>query len=56
MLKIRKKDILVSDVGLTQGLDSTTISAEGKYYINSSRSGRTICLSLHYSGNNSCIC
>ena len=44
------------DAGLTQGLDSTTISAEAKYYINSLRSRRKFCLSLHYSGNNHFIC
>ena len=36
-----------------QGLDDTTLTAEAQYSINSSRSNRKFCLSLHYNGSTS---
>ena len=42
----KKRNISVLGEGPTQGLDDTTITAEGKYSIN-------FVLSLHYSGSNS---
>ena len=46
----KKKDILVADEG---GLDDTTITAEAKYSINFTESGKIFVLSLHYNGRNS---
>ena len=36
----KNKDILILGKGRTQGLDNTTLTAEAKYSINSSRSQR----------------
>ena len=49
----KKEDILVIGEGPTQALDSTTITAEDKYPINFTESGKRFLLSLHYNGNNS---
>ena len=49
----KKKDTLILGKGLTEGLDDTTLTAQFQYSINFSRSNRTFCLSLHYSGSNS---
>ena len=49
----KKKDILVLGEGPTQGLDDTTLTAEAKYCINSTQSGKKISLNLHYNRNNS---
>ena len=49
----KTKDILVLGVGLTQGLDDTTITAEVKYSINFTRLTRRFVLSLRYYGGNS---
>ena len=49
----KKKDTLILEKGLTEGLDDTTLTAQSQYSINFSRSNRTFCLSLHYSGSNS---
>ena len=49
----KKKDTLILGKGLTVGLDDTTLTAQSQYSINFSRSNRTFCLSLHYSGSNS---
>ena len=49
----KKKDILVLDLGPTQALDDTTLTAEAQYSINFSRSNRKFCLSLHKNGSNS---
>ena len=49
----KKKDILVLVEGPTQGLYGITITAETKYSINCTRSGRIFVLSLHYNGTNS---
>ena len=39
----KKKDTLVLSEGATQGLDDTAITAEDKYPINFTRSGRKFC-------------
>ena len=38
------KDILILDGGPTQGLDDTTLTAEAKYPINFTQSGKKICV------------
>ena len=48
----RKKDILILGKGPTQGLEHT-LSAEKMYSINFSDWHPTLCLSLHYNGENS---
>ena len=47
------KDILILVEGPTQGLDDPTLTAEAKYPINFSQSGKRFVLSLHYYGSNS---
>ena len=47
------KDILILGEGPTQGLDDTTLTAEEKYPINFTQSGKRFVLSLHYNGSNS---
>ena len=47
------KDILILGAGPTQGLDDTTLTAEAKYPINFTQSGKRFVLSLHYNGSNS---
>ena len=47
------KDILVLGEGSTQGLDDTTLTAETKYPINFTQSGKRFVLSIHYNGSNS---
>ena len=44
-----KKDILILAEGPTVGLDDTTLTAEAKYPINFTQSGKRI---LHYNGSN----
>ena len=44
----RRKDILILDEGLTQGLDNTALTAEAKYPISFIQSGKRFVLSLHY--------
>ena len=46
------KYILMLDEGPTQGLDDTTLTAEAKY-IDFTKSGRRLVLSLHHNGSNS---
>ena len=41
------KDILILGEGSTQGLDNTTFTAEAKYPMNSTQSGKRFVLSLH---------
>ena len=49
----KKKDILILDEDLTQGLDwITTLTVEKKYSINFTENNK-FCLSLHYHGANS---
>ena len=47
------KDILILGEGPTQGLDDTTLTAEAKYPINFTQSGKRFVLSLHYNGSSS---
>ena len=47
------KDILIHDEGTTQGLDDTILTAEAKYPINFTQSGKRFVLSLHYNGSDS---
>ena len=47
------KDIFILGEGPTQGLDDTTLTAEAKYPINFTQSGKRFLLSLHYNGSNS---
>ena len=46
MLIIKKKDILILSLGLTQRLDDTKLTVEAQYSINFSRSNVKFCLSL----------
>ena len=46
-------DILILSKVPTQGLGSTTFTAEAKYPINFTQSGKWFVLSLYYNGNNS---
>ena len=48
----KKKDMLILVIGLTQGLDDTTLTAEDQYQINFSKSNGKFYLSLHYNGSN----
>ena len=48
-----RKDNLILDEGLTQGLDDTILTAEAKYLINFTQPGEKFVLSLHYNGSNS---
>ena len=47
------KDILILCEGPTQELDGTTFTAEAKYPINFTQSGKRFVLSLHFNGSNS---
>ena len=49
----KNKDILILGEGPTQGLDDTTLTAEAKYPINFTESGKVFLLNLHYNGSNS---
>ena len=49
----KTNDILVLAQGPTQRLDETTITAEAKYPINFTESGKIFKLSLHYNGSHS---
>ena len=49
----KRKDILTLGEGPTQELDDTTLTAEAKYPINFTQSGKRLVLSLHYTGSNS---
>ena len=49
----KNKDILILDEGPKQRLDDTTLTAEAKYPINFTQSGKRFVLCLHYNGNNS---
>ena len=48
-----RKDILILGKGPAQGLDGTTLTAEPKYPINFTQSGKRFVLTLHYNGSNS---
>ena len=45
------KDILILGEGPIQGLDHTTLTAEAKYPVNFTQSGKRFVLSLHCNGN-----
>ena len=47
------KDILILGEVPRQGLDDTTLTAEGKYPINFSQSGKRFVISLHCNGSKS---
>ena len=49
----RANNFLALGKDFIQGINNTTIYAEKMYSINFSTSGRRICLSLHYNGDNS---
>ena len=49
----KRKYILVLGEGPTQGLDDTTLTAEAKYPINFTQSGKRFVLSLQYNESNS---
>ena len=49
------KNILILGEKPTQGLDDTTLTAEGKYPINFTQLGKRFVLSLHYVGSNSSL-
>ena len=44
----KKKDILILGEGPKQGLDDTTLTAEAKYPINFTQSGKGFVLSLYW--------
>ena len=48
----RKKDILISSKGPTQGLENT-LSAEKMYSIDFTEKNKKFCLTLHFNGTNS---
>ena len=48
----KNNDIFILGKGQTQGLDDTTSTAEGKYPINFTQSGKRFVLSLHYNRSN----
>ena len=49
----RNKNILVLGEGPTEGLNNVTITAEAKYPIDFTESGKRFVLSVHYNGSNS---
>ena len=49
----KEKDILILGKGPAQGLVDTTLTAEGQYSINFSRSNKKFCLRLNYKGSSS---
>ena len=49
----KNNDVLILGEGLTQGLDDTTLIAEGIYPINFTQSRKRFVLSLYYDGRNS---
>ena len=49
----KNKDILILGEETTRGLDDTILTAEAKYAINFTQSGKRFVLSLHYNGSSS---
>ena len=47
------RGILIFGKGPTQGSNNTILTAEAKYPINFTQSGKRFVLSLHYNGSNS---
>ena len=52
-VNIKAKGILILGEGPTRGLDGTILTAEAKYPINFTQSGKRFILSLQYNGSNS---
>ena len=48
----KREEIWILGEGTTQGLDDTTLTAEAKYPINFTQSGKRFVLSLHFNGSN----
>ena len=46
----KNKDILIFDVGPSQGLSDTTLTAKSKHLINFKESRKRFVLNLHYNG------
>ena len=55
MLNIKGRDTLIVGEGPTQGLDDTTLTAEAKYPINFTQSGKKFVISPHDNGSNNFI-
>ena len=53
VIREKGKDILILCEGPTQGLHDITLTAEAKYSINFTQSGKRFLLSLQYNGSNS---
>ena len=51
----KEKDILILGEGPTQGLVVTKLTAEAKYPINFTQSGKGLLLNLHYNGSKSYV-
>ena len=51
----KNKKISILCEGVTQGLDDTTLTAETKYHINFTKSGKRFVLILHYNGSNTLL-
>ena len=49
----KNKNILILGEGQTQVLDDTILTAEAKYRINFTQSGKRFVLTIHYNRNNS---
>ena len=49
----KRKDILILREGPAQRLDDTTLTAEAKYPVNFTQSGKRFVLTLRYNGSNS---
>ena len=49
---IKRKDVLILGEEPKQGLDDTTLTAESKYSINFTQSGKRCVRSLHYNESN----
>ena len=52
-IDIENKDILILDEGRTRGIDDTTLTAEAKFSVNFTQSGKRFVWSLHYNGSKS---
>ena len=49
---IKRKDVLILGEEPKQGLDDTTLTAESKYSVNFTQSGKRCVWSLHYNESN----
>ena len=52
---IKRKDVLILGEEPKQGLDDTTLTAESKYSINFTQSGKRCVRSLHYNESNNVL-